>query len=65
MSKPGDETRQHIINCVDDLVADLMYYDRKECEDLPRGAIEQAVQMGAISVDEMCERFCEQLRKCF
>jgi hypothetical protein len=42
-----------------------MYYHRKEDEDLPRGAIEEAVEAGEITVDEMIEEFATELRKCF
>lgn len=46
-----------IFSTVSDLVIDLIYYDRKEDDELPRGAIEQAVKDKEISVDEMAELF--------
>ena len=46
-----------IFSTVSDLVLDLIYYDRKEDEELPRGAIEQAVKSGEVSIDEMVELF--------
>lgn len=54
--------RLRILNTIDDLVANLLYYDRKEDENLPRGAIEQAVEHGVITVDEMIEKFADGLR---
>lgn len=32
--------KQKINNLISDMVADLLYYDRKECEDMPVGKIE-------------------------
>jgi len=53
--------REWIENTVKDLVADLLYYDRKEDEDLPRGAIEEAVSAGEITKAEIVELFSQQL----
>lgn len=36
--------KEHLQATVSDLVADLMYYDRKEDEDLPRGEIERMIE---------------------
>lgn len=57
------ERRQHIINTVTDLVSKFMYYDRKEDEDLPRGAIEEAMQNGEITHEEIVEIFSNELEK--
>ena len=47
-----------IIMCtIDDAISDLLYYDRKEDEDLPVGAIQELVAKGEITVDEMV-RLC-------
>lgn len=46
-----------ILNTVDDLAGKFMYYDRKEDEELPRGAIEQAIADGVITIDEIVDRF--------
>ncbi len=32
---------------------DLLYYGRKDDEDMPRGAIEDAIQSGAVTADEI------------
>jgi hypothetical protein len=45
--------REHIEDTLEDLISNLFYYDRKEDEDLPRGAIEQAVANGEISQEEI------------
>lgn len=49
--------KQVILDTVSDLVADFYYYDRKEDEELPRGAIEAAIISGEITVDEIVEHF--------
>jgi hypothetical protein len=55
--------REHIEATIDDLVSSFLYYDRKEDEDLPRFAIEAALEGGEISVDEIIARFGTRLRK--
>lgn len=55
--------RQDIKNTISDLVAGFLYYDRKEDEELPRGAIERAVNMNIISVEEMVDKFKDELIK--
>lgn len=54
---------QLIIDTVDDLVSNFLYYDRKDDEDLPRGVIEATVQMGDLSYDEIVEAFANALRQ--
>jgi hypothetical protein len=49
--------RQDILNTVEDLLSGLLYYDRKEDEDLPRGAIEDAIIAQEVSVSELKEVF--------
>lgn len=55
--------KSHILDYVSDTVADLLYYDRKECEVLKVGDIEKAIRDGLITVDEMAEKFKEHLIK--
>jgi hypothetical protein len=40
-----------------DMVQDFMYYKRKGDEELPLGAIQQAVKEGFITKEEIVERF--------
>lgn len=53
--------KEEIIATVDNLIASFLWYDRKEDEDLPNGAIEKAIDDGVITVEEIVERFREQL----
>lgn len=55
--------RWHTLACIEDGVSDLLYYDRKEDEDLPRDAIEGLVAEGILSVDEMVDHFRKHLIK--
>lgn len=57
--------REIILDTVTDLVSDFMYYDRKEDEELPHGAIEGAVERGEITVDEIVEAFRDKLTRRF
>ncbi len=50
-------TRERILDTVDDLVGEFLYYGRKEDEDLPRGAIEAAVEADPTLIDAICARF--------
>ena len=57
-------TRKELILAnISDLVSDLMYYDRKEDEELPRGAIQEALSVGEITLEEMIYKFREELTK--
>jgi len=55
--------RERIINILRDSISDLLYYDRKEDEDLPRGGIEEAVRNGEITVENMITIWGNELRK--
>lgn len=57
------DRRQHIINTVSDMVGSLLYYDRKEDEDLPRGEIEAAIKTGEVQIEEILEIIEKELRQ--
>ena len=59
----GDYEIGLIKDNVHDLVADLLYYDRKEDEGLPVGVIEQAIKEGKISPQEIISLFSAELIK--
>ncbi len=46
-------TKEKILGLVEDQVMDLLFYDRKEDEEFPKGFIEAAIKNGVVSVDEM------------
>lgn len=54
-------TKIDILNIVKDLVSNFLYYDRKDDEDLPRGAIEEAIKDGVITPTEICDAFQKAL----
>ena len=55
------KTRKENILCtVKDLASNFMYYDRKEDEDLPRGAIEEAIKNNEITTDEIINAFRDE-----
>ncbi len=49
--------REHILATAEDLMSNFLYYDRKECESLPRGAIDEALAAGEVTVDELLAIF--------
>lgn len=56
-----ENVKMCILNKVEDLASDFLYYDRKNDCDLRPGEIEQAVIAGEITVDEIVERFRKQV----
>ena len=54
--------KELIIDNVKDLVAALLYYDRKEDEDLHVGVIEQSIKDKVISIDEIINIFSIELK---
>ena len=53
----GRDLRDKILATVRDLVGDFLYYDRKEDEDLPVDAIQNAIKSGVITVDDIVDSF--------
>jgi len=45
------------MDAVKDLSSSLLYYDRKEDEELGKGEIEEAVASGEVTIDEMADCF--------
>jgi uncharacterized protein YtpQ (UPF0354 family) len=52
--------KDKILDKVEDLVSDFLY-DRKEDEDLPELAIEEAVKDGTITIEEIVAHFKKHL----
>lgn len=52
-----DDIRENILNSVADLVSNLFFYDRKDDEILPKGAIEKAISNGEITLEEIVSQF--------
>jgi hypothetical protein len=50
-----------ILGTMDDLVTSFLWDDRKEDEDLPRGQIEEALDAGEVTIDEITARFRDAL----
>lgn len=57
MTEPQDSRRDLILMSAADQALDLVVYDRKEDEDLPRGSVEEAVTAGEVTVEEIVEAF--------
>lgn len=57
------KTKELILDTINDLVADFLYYDRKEDEELPVGAIDKAVATDVISIGEIVDKFRSELHK--
>ena len=58
-----EEKAAHVLELViPDLVGALLYYDRKEDEDLPRGEIERLIAAGKLKVDDIVEAFSDNLK---
>jgi hypothetical protein len=55
--------REKILAMTSDLVGRFLYYDRKEDSEFPVGAIEEAIDSGEVSLDEIVEVFRTELAK--
>lgn len=55
------DIKKYILGTITDMVSNFLYYDRKEDENLPRGAVEEAVNSGLISVQEIIDKFTSEL----
>lgn len=51
--------KQRILDTASDAGLNFSYYDRKECEDLPVGAIDKAIEDGEVTVEEILAAFRE------
>ena len=58
-----EDRRTLILNTIDDLVSDFLYYNRKEDEELPTDSIHDAIENGEISIDEIVRVFEFHLTK--
>ena len=56
------DIKEQILGAVDEAVADFMYYNRKNCESLPLGVIDDAISNNVITLDEIAERFKNQVK---
>jgi hypothetical protein len=57
--------KQIILNIIDDLCKDFVYYDRKNDEDLTAEQLNDAVRSGEITIDEMVSAFRKHLEETF
>lgn len=55
------DRRARVFMIFEDLVAGVLYYDRKECESLGVGAIEWSVRCGDMTVEELIVCFGAEL----
>lgn len=62
--EPGP-IRDVILTTIGDLVADFVYYDRKEDEELSESQLDGAIADGTITIDEMVEKFRECLENTY
>lgn len=53
--------RQMILDTINDMVLDFLYYDRKGDSQLPLKAIEESIAKGEITVDEIVAEFRRHL----
>lgn len=61
LSNKAITKKELILGYIDDLVADFLYYDRKNDEDIPPGCIERTIINSDITIDDIANRFREKL----
>ena len=57
--------KQIILNVIEDLCSDFLYYDRKRSELLSIEQLNDAVKKGDITIDEMVNAFRKHLEDTF
>ena len=57
--------KEEILNTIDALCSDFLYYDRKEDEELSVEQLNEAVNSGEITIDEMVDKFKKCLENTF
>ncbi len=55
--------RENITAALTDAVSDFLYYDRKECEQVPLGLIESMIKDGNLTINELVATFEKALRE--
>ncbi len=64
MTGPDERTRRDLIlDTASDLSGQFLWDARKEDEDLPRGAIEDAITAGEVTIEEITEQFAAGLHE--
>lgn len=59
------ELKERILDTISDLVVNFTYYDRKEDEELTIYMLEESVENGWITLDEIVEQFKSDLEDAF
>lgn len=62
MADQKDIIRSRILAETSDLVTNFLHYNRKDDEELPPDSIQKAVKDGVITVNEIVQKFHEELR---
>ncbi len=57
--------KQRILDAISDLCSDFLYYDRKEDDELSVTNLNNAVDSGEITIDEMVNEFRKHLENTF
>jgi hypothetical protein len=57
--------KEKILDTIDDLCSDFLYYDRKNDEDLSFEQMDEAVKNGEITIEEMVDKFKQCLEATF
>lgn len=59
------KTKGLILNKIEDMCSNFLYYDRKEDQELGIDRLNEAVNNGDITIKEMVDKFEESLRNTF
>jgi predicted RNA-binding protein associated with RNAse of E/G family len=57
--------KQEVLITIKDLCSDFLFYDRKEDETLSVSQLNQAVENGDVTIDEMVDEFRKNLEETF
>ncbi len=65
VSHSASEKKEKFLDSVEDCVSDLCYYNRKNDEELSISDVKQLLESGAVTMEEIFERFKKTLKENF
>jgi len=58
-----EDKKNHALNLVEDVLSSYFYYDRKDDEDLSVKEMEELINSGTLTVDELIDQFSLKIRQ--
>lgn len=59
------EKLNKLLSFTQDSIVDLLYYDRKECEEISREDVDNLIKSGELTPNKLKEAFCNAIDEVF